>query len=69
MHPPHIASPDPFLPYLYMSFIVYAQRGVILQTSFLPGACRAAYSRLFNDVHHISGVLQNILFVVQKILI
>lgn len=52
-----------------MSFIVYAQRGVVPQTSLLLGACRTAYLRLFNDVHHISGVLQNILFVVQKILI
>ena len=28
-----------------------------------------AYLRFFNDVHHISGVLQNLLLVVQKILI
>ena len=28
-----------------------------------------AYLRFFNDVHHISGVFQNLLLVVQKILI
>ncbi len=63
----------PLIPFPHIYYICHLsymhRRGVVLQTSLLLGVHRAAYSRFFNDVHHISGVFQNLLFIVQKILI
>lgn len=68
MHP-HMVSLIPF-PYIYICHLSYMRkRGVVLQASLLLGVRRTAYLRFFNDVHHISGVFQNLLLVVQKILI
>ena len=61
MHP-HMVSLIPF-PYIYICHLSY------MQASLLLGVRRTAYLRFFNDVHHISGVFQNLLLVVQKILI
>ena len=69
MHPPYSIPWSLSSIFIYVIYHICTREGLHCRYFFCLEFRGTAYSRFLNDVHHISGVFQNLLFIVQKILI